>query len=103
MENTGGAATPSGVPADEDRVSAMGASDREVVYHINRRMVTKEEWTQLHQNWEDQRRQRQEGAEENMNNGREPKDHEEVVGDNHHNDDDPLHEGTVATLQFPIR
>ena len=38
-----------------------------------------------------------------MNNGREPEDHEELVGDNHHNDGDPLHKGTVATLQFPIR
>ena len=38
-----------------------------------------------------------------MNKKCEPKDHEEVMGRNHHNDNDPLPEGTVTTLQFPIR
>ena len=38
-----------------------------------------------------------------MNNKREPEDHEEVVGYNHLNDNDPSHEGTVSTLQFPIQ
>ena len=87
---------------NEYRVSVAGASDQEVVYHIDRRKVTKEEWTQMHQKWEYHRRKRQERVEENMNNGCELEDHEEVLGDNHHNDGDPPHEGTVATLQFPI-
>ena len=33
-----------------------------------------------------------------MNNGHDPEDHKEVVGDSHHNDGSPLHEETVATL-----
>ena len=33
-----------------------------------------------------------------MNNGCEPEDHEEVVGDIHHNDGDPPHEGKLDTL-----
>ena len=35
VENTGEVVTPSGVPADEDKVSVVGAGDREVVYHID--------------------------------------------------------------------
>ena len=38
-----------------------------------------------------------------MNKGREPEYCEEVMRENHHNDGDPPHEGTIATLQFPIR
>ena len=38
-----------------------------------------------------------------MNNKHEPEDHENVVGGNHHNECDPPQEGTVGTLQFPIR
>ena len=57
VENIGGAATPFGVPTDEDRASALG-SDREVVFHINGKEVTKEEWAQLHKKWEDQEKQR---------------------------------------------
>ena len=45
VENVGGAATPLGVPAEEDRVSVVGAGDRDVVYHINRKEVKKEECT----------------------------------------------------------
>ena len=37
-----------------------------------------------------------------MNNGCEPEDHEEVVGENHHNDDGPPHEGTIYTLSSPF-
>ena len=73
-----------------------------MIYHINIKEVTKEEWTQFHQKRDDQRKQRQEREEENMNNGREPEDHEEVMGENRHSDSDPLHEGIVATLLFPI-
>ena len=98
MENTGGVATPSGVPEDEYRASDMGVGGREVVYHIDGKKVTIEEWTQFYQKWEDQRKQRQERADENMNNRREPKYREEIVGDNHYNHDDPPHEGTVSTL-----
>ena len=38
-----------------------------------------------------------------MNNKRDPEYHEEVMGGNHHNEGDPLPEGTVSTLQFPIQ
>ena len=38
-----------------------------------------------------------------MNNAHELEDHEEVMGENHHNDDEPPPEGTIVTLQFPIR
>ena len=41
LENTGGVATLSSVPADEGKVCAVGASDREVVYHIDGSKVTK--------------------------------------------------------------
>ena len=88
VENTGGVATPSGVRTEEDRVSVVGAGDREVIYHINMKEVTKEDWTQFHQKRDDQRKQRQEREEENMNYRREPEDHEEEVGENHHNDGD---------------
>ena len=45
VENTGGTATPLGVLAEEYGVSAAGAGDQDVIYHINRKQVTKEEWT----------------------------------------------------------
>ena len=81
----------------------MGSTDRDVIYHINRKVVTKEEWTQFHLKLGDQWKHKEERAEENMNNRCEPEDHEEVMGGNHHNDGDPLPEGIVSTLQFPIR
>ena len=37
-----------------------------------------------------------------MNNTHKLEDHEEVMGENHHNDDEPQPEGIVFTLQFPI-
>ena len=69
-----------------------------MVYPINEKEVTKEEWTQFHKKQKDQKKQRQEREEENMNNTRELEDHEDVMGGNHRNDDDPLPEGIVATL-----
>ena len=101
VENTREAVTPSGVLADGDRASAMGGCELEVVYHIDGKEVTKEEWLQLQQEWENQRKQRQEKAKENMNNGNDLDDHEEGVGDNHHNDGNPPHEETISTIKFP--
>ena len=46
--------TPSGVLAEEDRVSAMGVGVQDMIYHINGKEVTKEEWTQFHQKWDGQ-------------------------------------------------
>ena len=40
VENTRGAATPSDIPAEEDRVSTAGLADRDLIYHINRKFVT---------------------------------------------------------------
>ena len=47
VENTQAAATPSNIPAEEDRVSVAGSADRDLIYHINGKVVT-EEWTQFH-------------------------------------------------------
>ena len=58
VENTRGVATPSGVPAEGDKVSVVEKGDRYVVYQINGREVTKEEWTQFHKKQEDQKKQR---------------------------------------------
>ena len=91
MENTGVVATPLGVPAKGDRFSAIGAGDQDMIYQINENEVIKEEWTQFHSKRDDQWKQRQERVEENMNKICEPEDHEEVMGENHHNDDDPPH------------
>ena len=41
MENTGRDATPSGVCTKEDIVSVTGVGDRDIVYLINRKEVTK--------------------------------------------------------------
>ena len=68
--------TPSGVPKNEDRSSAVGLGEPEVFYHVDGKEVTKEEWLQLCKDWENQSKQMQEKAEENMNNERDPKDHE---------------------------
>ena len=54
VENTQAAATPSSIPAEEDRVSAIGSVDRDLNYHINGKVVTEEEWTQFHQKFIDQ-------------------------------------------------
>ena len=54
VENTRGAATPSNTPAEEDRVSTAGSVDRDLIYHINGKVVTEEEWTQFHHKFIDQ-------------------------------------------------
>ena len=95
--------TPSCVPMEEDKISTTGSADRDLVYHINGKVVTKEEWTQFHQELNDPWKHREERAEEEMNNIRNPKDHEEVMGENHHNEGDPMPKGTIVTLQFPIQ
>ena len=45
VENTQGAATPSNIPVEEERVSTVGSADQDLIYHINGKVVTKEEWT----------------------------------------------------------
>ena len=45
MDNTQGAATPSDTPAEEDRVSTTISAERDLIYHINGKVVTEEEWT----------------------------------------------------------
>ena len=49
---------PLGVPAEEDRVSAVGAGDWDMVYHINGKEVTKEDWMLFHKNQEYQKEPR---------------------------------------------
>ena len=51
---------------------------------------------------ENQKKQRHERVEENMNKVHDHDDHEEGVGDNHHNDGNTSHEETISPLQFPI-
>ena len=87
---------------DKDRASAVGVGEPEVVFHVERRQVTKEEYLWIHKDWENQRKERNEREDENMNNKRDPEDHEELVGDKHHNDSEPPHDETVSILQFPI-
>ena len=53
VENTRGAATPSDIPAKEDKVSIAGSADRDLIYHINGKVLTEEEWTQFHQKFND--------------------------------------------------
>ena len=45
VENTRGATTPSDTPMEEDRVSNAGWADLDLIYHINGKVVTEEEWT----------------------------------------------------------
>ena len=45
VENTGEATTPSGVPTEEDKVSTAGSVDQDLIYYIDGKVVTKEEWT----------------------------------------------------------
>ena len=54
VENTREAATPSCVLVEEDRVSTVGSADRDLIYHINEKVVTEEEWTQFHQKFNNQ-------------------------------------------------
>ena len=52
VERTGTVVTPFGVLADEDRASVVGVGELEVVYHVEEKEVTKEEWLQLQKEWE---------------------------------------------------
>ena len=48
VENTQANATSSNTPIEEDKVSTAGSTDRSPIYHINRKVVIEEEWTQFH-------------------------------------------------------
>ena len=72
MENTRGAATPSDIPAEEDRVSTTGLADQYLIYHINGKVVTGEEWTRLHQKFNDQWKDEEDKIEEDMSNRCDP-------------------------------
>ena len=41
VENIGEVATPSGIPTDEDKVSVVGSANQDLIYHINKKVVTK--------------------------------------------------------------
>ena len=49
VEKTREVVTPSGVPVDRDRANVVGGGELQVVYHIDEKEVTKEEWLQLQQ------------------------------------------------------
>ena len=53
VENPRAAATPSNIFADEDTAVTTGPAGRGPTYHINGRVVTKEEWDQYHQKFLD--------------------------------------------------
>ena len=55
VEKIGEAATPSGVPTDEYRASVVGVGEPYVVYSIDEKEVTKEEWLKLQQELENYR------------------------------------------------
>ena len=81
----------------------MGEGGWDVVYHINGKEVTKEEWLQFQQNLENYKKQKKEEEELNMNNERHLNNHEEEVGENHDDNGDLQHEETFSKLHFPIR
>ena len=76
--------------------------DQDLIYHINGKVVTEEEWTQLHQKFNDQWKDKEDKTEEYMSNRRDPKE-EEAMGENHHHEGNSPPEGMVSTLQFPIQ
>ena len=53
VENPWAAATPSNILADEDTTVTTGPAGKGPTYHINGRVVTKEEWDQYHQKFLD--------------------------------------------------
>ena len=73
-----------------------------MIYHINGKVVTEEDWTQFHHKFIDQWKNEEEKTEEDMSNRHESEE-EEAMGENHHHKGNFLPEGTVATLQFPIQ
>ena len=48
VENPRAATTPSNIPAEEDTSVTTGPAGKGPTYHINGRVVTKEEWDQYH-------------------------------------------------------
>ena len=48
VENPRAAATPSNISVDEDTAVTTGPAGKGPTYHINGRVVTKEEWDQYH-------------------------------------------------------
>ena len=54
VENTRAATTSSNIPAEEDTAVTIGPAGRGPIYHIYRKVVTEEEWTQFHQKFTDQ-------------------------------------------------
>ena len=65
--------------------------------------MTEEEWTQFHKKFNDQWKNEDDKAEEDMSNRCDPEDHKEEMGENQHHEGNSLPEGTLATLQFPIQ
>ena len=50
---------PSNTLAEEEKVSTAGSANRDLIYHINGKVVIEEDWTQFHQKFADQwRKQR---------------------------------------------
>ena len=58
----------------------MGSADRDLIYHINGKVVTEEEWTQFHKKFNDQWKDEEDKVEEDMSNRRDIEDHQEVMG-----------------------
>ena len=82
---------------EEDRVSTTGSTNRDLIYHINEKVVTEEEWTQFHKKINDQWKDEEDKTEENMSNRHDPEE-EEAMGENHHHEGNSPPEGTVTTL-----
>ena len=98
LENIRGATTLSDIPVEEYRVSTTGSADRYLIYHINGKVVTEEEWTEFHKKFNDQWKHEKDKSEEDMSNRHDPEDHEEAMGENQHHEGNSPPEGTVATL-----
>ena len=54
MENTQAVVASSNIPAGEDKAGTTRPTGRSPIYHIYRKVVTKEDWTQFHQKIADQ-------------------------------------------------
>ena len=103
VENTQGAATPSDIPVEEDRVSTAGSADWDLIYHINGKVVIEEEWTQFHKKFNDQWKHEEDKVEQDMNNINDLEDNKEVMGENQHQEGNAPPKGTFSTLKFPIQ
>ena len=115
MENPRAAATPSNIPVDKDTAVTTGPAGKGPTYHINGRVVTKEEWDQYHQkfldHWRNEEKEEEQEEDEDKNAERNEEEktkeemsnrhrakEEEVMGENYHHENRSLPEGTVATL-----